>query len=298
MPKDYHMKLSPEFAGTPLRPHQTLVRWRDTKNYAAATGDNNPLYFDDQRQQGILAPPMFCVALTWPVSENLGENILAENFPEEHLRTMVHYTEHLEIHRPLRPGDSLVINGAIAAIRSHWTGTHVIIRFEAQDGQGRPVFTEHIGGLLRGVKCGGESRTTGNVPEIARYREKGRTPEWKRVLDIDPLFTYIYDGCSDIFFPIHTSEKFARSVGLPGIIVQGTATLALAVREITNAFAGADPSRIRTIACRFTDMVLPASSITVEADRAGSDQAAGQVLFRVINENGKKAISDGTVIIE
>lgn len=291
------MKISSEFAGSLLREHRVTVRWRDTMNYAAATGDGNPLYFDDERPSGIIAPPMFSVALTWAVSENLGENIQAADFPEEILSTMVHYTEHLQFHRPVTPGDRLVIKGRIAAIRPHLTGTHILLRFDAEDDQGSQVFTEHIGGLLRRVKCEGGNARAGEVPEIRRHKKWPEPVEWKRVVDVDPFLTFIYDGCANIFFPIHTSVKFARSVGLPGIIVQGTATLALAVREITNGFAGSDPCRIKTIACRFTDMVLPGTRITVEAAAGEKKDGLNPVFFRVKNENGKKAVSDGLALI-
>lgn len=140
------MQLSAQFAGTPLRNRAVTVNWRHTMNYAAAVGDTNPVYFDDEREGGIIAPPMFCVALTWPISERLGEHIQADDFPEEVLSTQVHYTEHIEIHRPLRPGDRLTISGRIAAILPRPSGTHALIRFDATDAANTPVFTEHMGG--------------------------------------------------------------------------------------------------------------------------------------------------------
>lgn len=292
------MKISSAFTGSLLREHRVTVQWRDTMNYAAAVRDDNPLFFDDEGPAGIIAPPMFCVALTWPVSENLGQNIQATDFPEECLSTMVHYTEHLQFHRPVVPGDRLVINGKIAAIRTHWTGTHIILRFEAKDEQGQPVFTEHIGGILRGVECEGKSAHSCEVPEFRRRKKWSEPAEWKSFVDVDPFQTFIYDGCADMFFPIHTSVKFARSVGLSGIIVQGTATLAMAVREITNGFADTDPRRIRTIACRFTDMVLPGSRITIEAAEDEKKDGLKPVHFFVKNENGKRAVSDGLVMID
>jgi hypothetical protein len=50
---------------------------------------------------------------------------------------------------------------------------------------------------------------------------------------------YVYDGCTNIYFPIHTSVGFARMVGLPDIILQGTATLAYAARELADREAAA-----------------------------------------------------------
>jgi len=290
------MELSQRFVGTPLRSRSTTVNWRDTMNYAAAVGDGNPFYFDDTRGAGIMAPPMFCAALTWPISGRLGEYIESPEFPAEVIPTQVHYTEHIRMHRPLLPGDQLTISGRIAAIRPHRAGTHVIVRFDAADEKHNPVFTEHLGGLMRGVKCIGDAAAPADVPEIPRHPQNLENMQWQwsRELFIDPLLPYIYDGCTGIFFPIHTSMSFARSVGLPGIILQGTATLALAVRELTNTFAGGDPSRISSIACRFTHMVTPGTHITVKAAESPDN---GTIQFVVTNKDGHRAISDGCVTL-
>ena len=89
-------------------------------------------------------------------------------------------------------------------------------------------------------------------------------PLWERRIPIDAMRPYLYDGCTGIFFAIHTSRRFARQVGLPGIILQGTATLAYGVREMINREAGADPLRLKTVSCRFTGMVFPGTSICVQ----------------------------------
>ncbi len=102
-------------------------------NYAAAIGDDNSAYFDDENREGIIAPPMFSVAATWPVIENLAQYLATDDFPHEILLTQVHYTEHLMFHRPIRPDEELTIQGVIAAIVPHRAGTHVVIRFEARN---------------------------------------------------------------------------------------------------------------------------------------------------------------------
>ncbi len=41
------MKLDADFAGMRLKEFQTDITWRRTMNYAAATNDLNPVYFDE-----------------------------------------------------------------------------------------------------------------------------------------------------------------------------------------------------------------------------------------------------------
>ena len=117
------MEISSRFVGTPLKPLETQITWRQTTNYAAALGDANPRYLDDERPEGIVASPMFCVAVTWPISERIWEYIEAPDFPSQIVTTQVHYTEHLQVHRLVRPDDRLTLRGRLAAILPHKAGT-------------------------------------------------------------------------------------------------------------------------------------------------------------------------------
>jgi acyl dehydratase len=120
---------------------------------------------------------------------------------------------------------------------------------------------------------------------------------WEAPLAVDPLAPFIYDGCTDIHFPIHTSRKFAHDVGLPGIIHQGTATLAYVARELVNREAGGNPALLKALACRFTGMVLPGSDIRVRMTGRQTSDSGMLVAFDVLNAEGKKAISDGSALL-
>jgi acyl dehydratase len=281
------MELDPKFTGARLRPYRIDVDRRRTTNYAAAVGDDNPLYFDDRRPGGLIAPPMQAVALTWPLSSNMVDYLELEDFPKAVLMTQVHYTERLDLHRPVRPGDRLTIKGLVAAIRPHRSGTHCIMRYEAADRENQPVFTEHIGAVFRGVSCRGEGVAL-ELPEDPQGNWRAG-PVWSRKIRIDPMLPYVYDGCTDIVFAIHTSPAFAAGVGLPGIILQGTCTLALAARELVNREAGGDPARLKTLSGRFTGMVRPGTQINVEL----KSRNRGDLFFEVLNQEGEKAVGRG-----
>ncbi len=292
------MHIDSSFAGTMLREYQTTVNWRHAMNYAAALNDINEAYYDDERSEGIVAHPMYCAALTWPIVERVGEFIDSKDFPKELLATQVHFTENLTMYRPVLPGDMLTIRGRVDRIEPHRAGTHVIIRFEAIDAGGQRVFIEHLGGLMRGVECRGGARSADgpgeSAPDVIAPPE-GITRE--SCIVIGALAPFVYDGCTNIYFPIHTSKKFARQVGLPGIIVQGTATLAMAVSDIINTDAGGDPGRIKTIQCKFTDMVMPGSNITLKVTAGTSTELQKELFFTVLNGEGRAAIRNGFVRI-
>ena len=286
------MKLSSRFAGMALGGYEAAVTWRDTMNYAASVGDRHPLYFDDEAQAGIIAPPMYSVAFTWPISERLPEYIEDSDFPLAVLQRQVHYMEDLEFARPIVPGERLHIEGRLAAIAPHPAGTSLTIRYDALDPQGCPVFTEHITGLLRGVDCEGEARGLESLPVRRKSAGQGDVL-WSSRVEIDPLCPFIYDGCTRIHFPIHTSKKFAHGVGLPDIILQGTATLAFAVREITQREAA--PEKVRAITCRFNSMVFPGDSISVQLLGQETQDNERHLYFRVLDDRGKFPIQDGYV---
>lgn len=291
------MELSSNLAGSLLKEYRKDVSWRETMNYAAAVNDNNPRYFDDERTDGIIAHPMFCVAVTWPVTEKLEEFISPGLLPAEISATKVHYTEHIEFHRPVKPGDLLAIKGKIAAVMPHRAGTHIIIRYAVSDKTGKPVFTEHIGALLRDVKCTDSGRGGESLPATPAFNAREK-PVWETKVAIDPLRPFIYDGCTNIFFPIHTSKQFAKMVGLPGIILQGTATLAYAVKELIDREASQNPLFLKSLSCRFTGMVIPGTEIRIQLiekiDR-GKDK---ELHFTVTNSEGRRAISNGYALIK
>ncbi|MBU0492540.1 MAG: MaoC family dehydratase N-terminal domain-containing protein [Chloroflexi bacterium] len=285
------MEISSRFVGTPLKEHRTEIAWRDMMNYAAAIDDGNPRYFDDEQPAGIIAHPMFCVAVTWRVLERIWEFIEAHDFPFHLLATQVHYTEHLQFHRPIRPDDVLTIRGQIAAIQPHRAGTYVVIRSEAYGASGEPVFTEHSGTLLRGVKCTDEGQGGDTLPSAPANPDQALI--WETTIPIEPWRPHIYDGCTGITFPIHTSRAFAHDVGLPDIILQGTATLAFAVRELIDREAGGDPLLLRALQCRFSRMVVPGTEIRVQlVGRTAAADGTG-LHFVVLNQDGRPAVSHG-----
>lgn len=63
-----------------------------------------------------------------------------------------------------------------------------------------------------------------------------------------------YAGASGDYNPIHWNERVATSVGLPGVIVHGMLTMALAARVVTD-WVG-DPAAVRDYGVRFTRPVV------------------------------------------
>lgn len=294
------MEIDSFFCGTRLKSYRHKVDWRSTMNYAAAVDDGNDFYFDDLRFDRLVAHPMYCSAVTWPVVERIWEFIEADNFPMEVLATQVHYSEHLRFYRLVSPGDRLHVSGRIAAILAHRSGTRVVIRFDVADDDGNLVFTEHIGSIMRGVKCLGDGKGSEVLPEVPGYEPSSKKQDrgasiWTSEIFIDALRPYVYDGCTDIVFPIHTSRKFSRQMGLPGIILQGTATLAFSLRELINRETGGDPTRIHSLYARFSGMVIPGTTIRINLLNKESVPDGENLYFCVLNQAEEYVIKEGFV---
>ena len=270
------------------------VTARDTMNYAAGVEDLNSAYFDDTTPAGLVAPPMFAAALTWRLSSRLPE--LWPDFPisADALLSQVHYSERLRWERCVKPGDRLGITGQITGLHPHRAGTLLWIEYTVRDASGGLVFTEEAGSLLRGAFL----TETSETPAVEVKGEAApQESMWRKRLSIAPHAAHLYDACANIHFPIHTSPGFAQSQGLPGTIYQGTATLAVALREIINQEAQGNVSSVREVACRFTGMVRPGTDIQLEVVRRTETEEGTEVNFVVWNHENTLAIRQGRVRI-
>ncbi|MDN5654341.1 MAG: MaoC family dehydratase N-terminal domain-containing protein, partial [Kocuria sp.] len=89
---------------------------------------------------------------------------------------------------------------------------------------------------------------TPNTASLEKGQSVGR-----REIQVSRADLVAYAGASGDFNPIHWNERFARAVGLPGVIAHGMFTMGTAVQLVTD-WAG-DPGRILDYQTRFTKPV-------------------------------------------
>lgn len=282
--------LSKLLVGLTVPAFERTIRWADAAAYAAGTFDPNPLYLDDRNKALSIAPPMLAAALTAGGNAEIGARILAESgLAHTDFARQVHYSEIIEFDRPLRPGMTLSIEPAVAAIRPHRRGTELVLRFEAMS-DGRPVFREFLGTLVQGLFIP-EGEDGGSLPDVPLLRERDSADE-DRLASEDfygVLDAHIYDRCSGISYPVHTSPAEAERAGLGAPLVHGTAVLARALRTLVDEQLDGDPSSIARIAVRFAGMVLPGSTVRIFL--------TPDHRFRAENANGDAILRHGSVEI-
>ncbi len=291
------MKINSKIVGMNLKVYKTVISPRHAMNYAAAIEDMNQRYFNNCEEATIVAPPMLSVALTWPIISRIKEFLEEGDISPEVFTRQVHYTEQLEFHAQLKPSEQLLIHGQIIGIIPHRNGTLVKFKFKASNQQGDAIFTEIICGLLRGVKCTDEGREIEKTKVLASRKCTGNSLIWETQVNVDEARPYLYDACSNISFPIHTSQKFARQVGLPSVILHGTATLAYAVREIINQYANGNPDKLKAVSCQFSGMVFLKNKLTVQLLSEETDGKFNNLYFQVLDQQKQIVIKNGFVRI-
>ncbi len=254
--------------------------------YAAALGETESRYYDTTAPGGPIAHPLFAVCYEWSVALTLR----AKTIKPELLPLGVHATHHLVIHRRPEAGDRLLTRGQVLSVRPSRSGTLVILRYSTVDRNGRPVTTTDYGSIFRGVTTDGNADAA--VPPLARLEPpSGDEIRWSSTVPVSLQAAHVYSECARIWNPIHTDIAAAQAAGLPGLILHGTATLALAVSRVIRHDLGGDPTRVTSVAARLTGMVPVPSSFTVR----GRGRAGDVIAFDAMNERGEPVLSDGAL---
>lgn len=274
-----------------------IGRWTDEKTFpveasrvkafAAATNDDHPLY-----AAGVLAPPLFAAV---PISEHIAQTLDHLIAREDH-RWGLHAEQDMYFYRPILPGMSLRTRAAAVGVQPRPQGAYVVIRTESRDGAGVLLVVQYVTLFFRRRFDGertGEAPPAHRTPAQARLsaRAAGGIFTAQSTVDLDQTFRYAQ--ASGDHNRIHLDQEFAISVGLPGIIVHGMCTMAMASRAVIKGACGDDPTRLRRMAVRFARPVFPGQSITTHVWPAGDRDGRLVFGFETLNPDGKAVLTDG-----
>jgi acyl dehydratase len=282
------MPINSAAAGCVVEPYNVDVDVRKCLAYAAGMGETADIYFDDARPGGIVAPPAMVVSLEWPASRDVKTTPEFGGTPEERRRG-VHAVQDTQFHRMMRPGDRVHVSGRLVAIKRIKPGALTVTRVDLATADGERIATTYTTGINRGVDVEGEDRV---LEEAPAWPDESPAGEWtETAIPIAREMPHVYTECADIWNPIHTEREVALAAGLPDIILHGTATWALALREVVADLLEGDPARLARFTGRFTGMVIPGTDITVR--HAATSKGA---CYEVLAADGSKAISGGRAL--
>jgi len=285
------IKISSDIVGAKIKPFRFDVTFRHTSNYAASISDENNIYYNTNKKHKIVAHPLFPVRISWKIVENINQHWEID-FPEKALDNLVHLSEYIEYQRLIKPGDELTVIGELAALFPHKMGTKITLKFDYYDKEDEHVLTEMISALLLGVKCTDYGKSSVELPNIERL--ENASPIWEEHIQIPRSAPFIYDGCNNIVYPIHTDIKFAQKMGLPDIVLHGTATLAKSVSILIRKELSADPNLVKVISGKFTNMVVSPNHLSVLLLKR--DEST--LHFSVMDQNGKSVLKGGYIQFE
>jgi acyl dehydratase len=248
--------------------------------YAEATNDEHPAH-----RAGELAPPVFPVVST--LIEILGPAIMSV-VPGELAMRVLHGEQDFRYHQPIVPGMKLQARAACVGVQGSASGAVVLGKAVTESESGKPVVEQYMAAFFRGAEFDGSVGET-LPPHKFPAELRGAPPTATVTQAFDPDQTCRYSEASGDPMPIHLDENFAKSVGLPGIIVHGMCTMAFCSRAVVSEFCADDPTRLKRLAVRFAKIVLPSETITHSLWKAGE----GSVVFETTSDSGNTVIKDG-----
>jgi acyl dehydratase len=96
-----------------------------------------------------------------------------------------------------------------------------------------------------------------------------------------------YARASGDMNPIHLDDRFAKSVGLPGLIAHGM--LQMSIAAVVAAKAAGGPQKLRRLAIRFAGMVEPGDTVTFSAE----ETEPGKLQLKAVNQDGDAILTKG-----
>lgn len=284
------MPVSCDALGARMPSRSVTVETRQLLAYAAGIDQVFPACFDDAGD--IVGAPQFCVSLEWPLVNNVRDDGLLKLRPEETVRG-VHVIQDSHFHAPIRPGDDVETSGQIVEIRRAKAGAFVCYRLvTTRIADGAPLVTSYNAGIFRDVGVTAESAALDRPPPRPPLDAPFSETDTHTAIYIGKTLPHVYSECADIWNPIHTERRAARAAGLKDIILHGTATWALAGRELMRLYTDEQPARLKRLYGRFTGQVFTDTHISLR-----HRQSDNVIHFDVIDAAGKVAIRDGLAVV-
>ncbi len=295
------MPIRASAVGEKLAEREVEISARQLLAFAAAVGESAELHLDDARPGGCVGVPAFCVSLEWPVVRASASDNPFGASAEEILRG-VHASQDSTFHRPIRAGDRLRVSGQIASVRATRAGALVLNKIVTADASsGEPVVTSWYTSIFRGVEVTGEAEPHDAPPPLPALASGDGAAATRVSVPIAREAPHVYSECAAIWNPIHTERQVALAAGLPDIILHGTATWALAAREIVRHRCDGDPLRLHRLHGRFAAMVIPGTAVEIEIGAAIDADAASEwasaIPFGVRNAAGELAVTQGIALL-
>ncbi len=254
--------------------------------YARATNDTA-----EDALRGEVAPAVFAIVPVFGRAN--GPSVVRPDQAAGLQGRVVHGEQWMVLHRPIVAGDRLRVRGAAIGIHAKSSGVQVVSRNETTDDKGELVNEQYVVIFYRGVTSGVDEGEVAPSLKALRGDEEG-TALPPVATPVDPDQPVRYAEASGDHNRIHLDDDFARSVGLPGIIVHGMCTLAFAARAVREAMGETSAGVIAQLGARFTAPLLPGDTLTTNVARLSPGSGGRRaVRFSCVNGGGLGVLGAG-----
>lgn len=246
--------------------------------FARATNDDNERYLADDQSVGSPVFPIvsaFGSFMEAAMDSELGADLLR----------LVHGSEEHVLHKPIRPGDKLTVTPVLESIETKESGETFTVA-AVQTNEAGELVAETRGTMF--IRGSGSRRA---AVADARATEEDHEVLYEESTKVDEDQPRRYAEASGDHNPIHLDEATAKMAGLPGVILHGMCTMAIAAKAAVNGLAGGDPTKVKRVAVRFSRPVLPGQELTTKLWRTGDDTYG----FETYNSKGSAVIKAGEV---
>jgi acyl dehydratase len=187
------------------------------------------------------------------------------------LRALLHLEQHVTLAAPLAPRGRMFVERTVREVRFTERAAIVVVEDVGRDEAGAERLRAGSSWWVAGA-AGGRPATRHAAARSALPR---RAPDarstWRTGADQSALYRLAGDPN-----PVHIDPQFAREAGHPRPLLHGLCTFGAAALAAVRARCDGDPSRVRSLAARFTRPVEPGDELATELWWSGP----GEVLLR------------------
>jgi acyl dehydratase len=299
------VSLSAQIVDYEFRPltHDIDTRW--LMGFCAAIGDARDEFFDTNRPSGIVAHPLFSLALEWPAYLLVVRELIGLGLGKEDAMLATPIDHEVTLYRSIWPGHSLTTIPAVRGVQASSGGAIIVLEMTSTRANGALVARSTSRVLFPGVALAGspigldprrtESIVDLRVPDpLSIAVHTGTGVEIKRGRRrLGAAAAHVFGECSGMWNPLHTDRAVALDAGLAGFTIPPPALLSMAVSSVMQ-LSDIEPMCVRRIRGEFGARVPLPGVIDIETTITSPASVIG---FRVGCDAGK-AITNGTIVVE
>jgi acyl dehydratase len=274
--------LDPAIIGRSYSGKVEIVDPKRTLEFARATNETNPNYFDPEESRRLI-PPLFPVTMMFAVNNKL----LQDSTLNLDISRMVHGKHTISYTRPLRPWDEILTSITLESIDGKSSGEVLWVRIDGHH-QTKPVFVMRAGLFFRNQEKG--------VTRPQTSRKYSHSYDQDAILSekmlVEPNQAIRYSQASGDLNPIHLDPEFARMVGLPDVILQGLCTMSFATQAILTG-TKTDPTNLKSVKTRFAKPVFMGDTLVTQGWLVEETNESRIIGYRTVNQTGVPVLTQG-----